>query len=149
LLTSSFSAVYPNDFVIGGTLTATFTSASALIFFLPSSGTAGILNGNLQNPTTTSAGELTGEVAALKLNVDMSNALGNAVTLGSLTICNFGSVLTLNGQTVTQFLAVANHVLGGGSGPTSPGVAAAVARLINIAFAGGTPSTFAQANLVA
>jgi len=54
----------------------------------------------------------------------------------------------LNGQTVNQFLATANNLLGGDTAPFGASVAAAVAHEVNVAFVNGTPSTFAQASLV-
>ena len=149
LLSSNFDGFYPADLVAGGTNTLRFTSAAAVHAYLPAAGTPAGLTLSLQDPITTSSGELGGEVLGLKLNVDFSALLGNAVALGDLRICNFASVPVLNGQTVTQFLATANHVLGGGSASIGPTAAAAVARFINGAFTNGVPSTFAENNLVA
>jgi hypothetical protein len=152
LLAANFDGVFGASIVIGGTLTATFTDALAVFNYLPATGPAGPLTGNVQDPSTTSSGELGGEVLALQMNVDLSAAsvLASTVSLGSLRICNFSLLPTLNGQTVDQFLATANNLLGsGGSAPFGPSSAAAVARLINGAFVGGAPSTFAQSSLVA
>jgi hypothetical protein len=101
------------------------------------------------DPQTTSAGELAGEIVALQLNVDFSSIFGNTADFGSLRICNVTSQPALNDQTVEQFLATANHLLGGGSATIGTSTAAALARLLNASFAGGNPSTFAQENLVA
>lgn len=151
LLGANFTGVFGASIVIGGTSTATFTDALAVLNYLPATGPAGPLTGNVQDPSTTSSGELGGEVLALKLNVDFSAAsvLTSAVPLGNLRICNFSLLSAINGQTVNQFLTTANLLLGGGAAPFGPSSAAAVARLINSAFVGGVPSTFAQTNLVA
>jgi len=127
----------------------TFTSAGAVFTYLPALGAAGVLTGSLHNPTTSSSGEFGGEVLALQLNVDFSDAdlLANTTPLGDLRFCNFTAVPVLNGQTVRQFLATANTILGGGSAPYGASTASIVASLINDAFADGTPSIFAQTNL--
>lgn len=151
VLSASFSSVFGGSLEIGGTFIAAFTSASAVFNYLPALGTASVLNANVQNPITTSSGELGGEVLALQMNVHLSaaDAFSSAVPLGSLRFCNFVDLPSLNGQTVEQFLATANHLLGGGSAPIGPSTAAAVARRVNGAFVDGTPSAFAQATLFA
>ena len=148
-LETNFSGLYGIMLVVGGNVTATFTSAAGVFNYLPAAGPAGALSSNTVNPQTTSAGELGGEVLALTLNTDLSSALGNDADFGSLRICNFTDVPSLDGQTVDQFLATANMILGGGSGPFSPSVATAVARRLNNAFVNSAPSTFAQQSLVA
>jgi hypothetical protein len=147
LLTNNFPNLYGSSLVVGGLATMTFTSASAVFDYLAAAGIPAPLTTSLLNPRTSSSGQLGGEVLALRLNVDFSSAGLTASNLGALTICDFTAVPQLNGQTVAQFLATANLVLGGGSAALSPSVAAAVARLINIAFLDGNPSTFAEANL--
>lgn len=149
LLSANFFSLYGSSLVIGGAATITFTSAGAVFTYLPALGTPGVLTGNLQDPQSTSAGEFGGELLGLQLNADFSSLLANSVALGSLRICNFSLFPSLNGQTVDQFLATANHILGGGSAPFGATEATAVARLINLAFVSGTPSTFAQQSLVA
>jgi hypothetical protein len=148
LLNASFDSVYPTDLVVGDTNLLRFTDAGAVFTYLPTGGGAGVLTSTIVNPLTTSAGELGGEVTALKLNTDYSAQLGNAISLASLRICGT-SLPSMNGQTVTEFQSVANHILGGGSAPITPTQAAALARFINNAFVSGSPSTFAQENLVA
>jgi hypothetical protein len=148
-LIATFNSFYPNDLVVGGTNELRFTDAAAVFVYLPASGSAGVLSSTIVNPITTSAGELGGEVTALKLNVDHSSQFGNATSLSGLTLCGLATLPTMNGQTVSQFLAIANHILGGGSASISAGQAAALARFINTAFVSGNPSSFAQANLVA
>jgi hypothetical protein len=149
-LAANFTSFYGGTGLrIGGTNTMTFTASSAVLTYLPAGGTSGALTGSLSNPLSSSAGEFGGQVLALQLNVDFSSTFGNAVSLGALRICNFSAVPSLNGQTVDEFLTTANWVLGGGSAAFGPTVGAAVANQINNAFASGTPSSFAQTNLVA
>jgi len=151
ILSSSFASQYGSALVIGGTHTITFTSATAVFNYLPAVGPAGPLTGSSQNPLTTSSGELGGEVLALRLNVDFSaaNLLSSATPLGGLRFCNFTELPALNGQTVNDFLATANNILGGGSASFGASTAAAVAHLVNGAFVDAAPSTFAQSTLVA
>jgi hypothetical protein len=149
-LGANFSTLYGGTgLIVGGTNTLTFTSAGAVYNFLPAIGTSAALNGSLTNPLSSSAGDFGGQVVALQLNADFSSIFGNAVSLTDLRICNFSAVPSLNGQTVGDFLATANWLLGGGGASFGPSTAASVASLINNAFAGGTPSTFAQSNLIA
>lgn len=149
LLTATFDSTYPGDLILGGTFTMRFTDSTSVFTYLPANGAAGGLTANVINPISTSSGELGGELTTLNLNVDYSSQLGNAVALGSLRICGLAALPAMNGQTVTQVLAIGNHLLGGGVATISPSQAAALARLINGAFVAGAPSTFAQSNLVA
>lgn len=150
LLGQNFDANYPADFVVGTPNSIRLTDAAALYTYLPAVGVANILTSSVQNPVTTSAAELGGEVAGLKLNIDFSDAnqITGIVPLGDLVIYNFSQLPQLNGQTVRQFLATASSVLGGTTGLSiSPTQAAAFARFINGAFLTGTPSQFAQDHL--
>lgn len=149
VLQSNFNSLYPNDLIVGGNATLTLTEAGAVFALLPASGSPGSLSASLVDPQTTAAGEFAGEIVALQLNVDFSQVLGNSVDFGSLTICNFSSLPSLNGQTIDQFLTTANNVLGGGSATFGPSTANSIARNLNSAFVGGSPSSFAQASLVA
>jgi hypothetical protein len=150
LLNANFVSLYGGNLVIGGTFFAVFTAPAAITTYLPALGTPLSLTASVQNPVTTASGELGGEILALQLNVDFSAAslLGNGVDLGSLRFCNFTEWPGLNGQTVDQFLATANNLLGGGGAPFGTSIAAAVAHEVNGAFVNGTPSTFAQDSLV-
>ena len=150
LLAANFSSLYgATDLVVGGIRTMRFSSHATVYSYLPASGLPGVLTFSLGDPTSTSSGEFGGEVVALQLNVDFSDAdlLANTTPLGDLRFCNFTAVPVLNGQTVRQFLATANTILGGGSAPYGASTASIVASLINDAFADGTPSIFAQTNL--
>lgn len=111
-----FNQVFPSGMVIGTGFTITFTSATAVKNFLPAGGTAGALTQNYTNPTTTSAGVLAGQVAAMKLNVAFNDAgvLGtNPTKVGNLII-NSGP---FSGKTVYELLQIANTALGGGTTP--------------------------------
>jgi hypothetical protein len=149
LLAANFSSLYPGGLIIGSGFMATFTNASAVFAYLPALGTPSTLNGNLTNPLTTSAGELGGQVLALTLNTDFSTMFGNDVALGDVRICNFATIPVVNGMTIEEFLGTANWILGGGSASFGPSTALTVANLLNSAFVNGTPSAFAQNNLVA
>jgi len=129
-----------------------FGGASYVQAYLPASGVAGPLDANLSNPTTSSSGIFGGDVLSLHLNVDFSDAGflhgTSPVPLGNLTLCNFSTLTALNGMTVRQFLGTVNTLLGGGSATYSISDLDPITSAINGSFVGGTPSTFAQTNLV-
>jgi hypothetical protein len=152
LLAANFGAQYgANSLLVGGAQTLRFTTASAVISYLPASGVPAALTGSLTNPLTSSSGEFGGQIVALQINADFSGAgvIAGARDLGSLYICSYAASPLVNGQTVDQFLVTANSLLGGGSASFGIGTANAVAAQINNAFVDGVPSTFAQENLVA
>jgi hypothetical protein len=137
LLTSKFTTVYPTGSVgIGGTKRLTFTSASAIVIFLPQGGTPGVLTANATNPTTSAAGVLAGQVLALQLNVNFSNAGITRSGLGALK-AQSGK---LTGYTVNQVLTLANAVIGGGTVPAGISISDInnVVDAINNNFDGGT-----------
>ena len=148
LLGTNFSSLYGSSFTVGGTRTITFTSTGAVVAYLPDTGPPGSLTSSLVDPTSSSGGELAGEVAALQLNADFSDAdlLSSLSPLGELYFCNTG-LATLDGQTVGQFLLGANTLLGGGGGTFNVSTTTGIARVVNAAFVGGTPSSFAQTSL--
>src|SRR3984957_3480307 len=80
LLDDKFDAIYASAsgvFEIGSTTPGffvVFTGAVDLVDFLPTSGLPGPLDANLVNPFTSPTGLFGGEAAALKLNLDFSNA---------------------------------------------------------------------------
>jgi hypothetical protein len=115
VLQANFARVYPGGSVsIGGTLKLTFTSAVAIEGFLPQGGTPSVLLMSASNPTSSAAGVLAGQALSLQLAVDFSNAGVTKAGLGALKVVSG----KLAGQTVTQVLALANSVLGGGALPT-------------------------------
>ena len=95
------------------------TSASAIFSYLPASGASAALLADLVDPTSTPAGIFGGEVLALRLNVDFSDAgytLGSlGIPFGDLVIQNYSPIPQVNGLTVRQVLAQANMLLGGGA----------------------------------
>ncbi|MCX6360352.1 MAG: carboxypeptidase regulatory-like domain-containing protein [Armatimonadetes bacterium] len=110
LLLARFGAVYPAGYVtVGGAYTLKFTSAAAIQAFLPQGGTARALTASAVNPTG-SITVLAGQVLALRLNIDFSNAGIIRSGLGGLTIQSG----PFAGLMVNQFSVIANSVLGGG-----------------------------------
>jgi hypothetical protein len=139
-----------------------FSSPTSVINYLPSVGTPAALNADVLDPTTTASGQFGGDVLALKLNVDFSDAgflNGNVNTkFGDLVLYNFNNLPALNGLTIRQFLVVVDTLLGGGStnyiltllneqASYSISDLAPITVDINNAFSAGTVSTFAQQHL--
>ncbi len=127
LLENNYDTVYAStggvlEVGISGTngFSTVFTGASELLSYLPAIGANGPLTSDLLNPTSTPAGAFGGEVTALKLNIDFSDAgflPGNiGIPFGDLVLQNFngGQLSPLNGLTVRQFSAGVNNLLGGG-----------------------------------
>jgi hypothetical protein len=101
-----------------------FTGSSSLLSYLPDGGSTGPLPGDLLNPTSTASGAFGGDVTALKLNIDFSDAgllPGNlGIHFGDLKLQNFHTlggknVSSLNVLTVRQFAGGMNNLLGGGT----------------------------------
>jgi hypothetical protein len=110
-LAAKFPTLYSRGLIIGGTYTIKCTSAYAVQIALPMGGTPGPLKKSYINPTVnTEAGVFAGQVAALKLNVDFSNAGVLPKGLASLKVAPGNKMA---GQTVAQVLSVAHKVLGG------------------------------------
>jgi hypothetical protein len=112
LLANNFGRVYPGGVQIGGTRWLRFTSAAAVQNFLPQGGTAAALTASATNPVG-KLNVLAGQVLALELSVDFSNTGVTRVGLGALRVKSG----KLAGYTVSQVLALANSVLGGGAVP--------------------------------
>jgi PEP-CTERM motif len=126
-----------------------FTSAGAVLTYLPASGTPAPLTTSILNPATSPSGLFGGDVLALTLNIDFNNAglLGSAssIPFNDLLLTNFtGSLSGLNGLTVNQFLATANTWLSSGSCPYGLQNIATITDDLNASFEGGTVSTFAD-----
>src|ERR1700677_5219223 len=136
LLTADYNSVYQGtsgDLIVGVTGTPgqfflELESSGAVLGFIPTSGQASALTTNLLDPTTSQTGVFGGDVVALALDVDFSSAgflRGTSkIPFGDLVLVNFGPASSpnsvnpfdeLNGLTVSQFLAMANTCLGGGS----------------------------------
>jgi len=158
-LTNNFSSVYASTFGVmeigipGPTgHSAVFSSSDAVTHFLPATGTPAALDADLNNPVTTSAGIFGGDVLALQLNVDFSDAgvlTGAAgVHFGDLMLYGLtGPVSGLNGQMVRSFASIANTGLGGGITGYSLTDLDSLADEINAAFNDGTVTAFAQQHL--
>jgi hypothetical protein len=107
----------PSEYYLG------LTGAEYVLAYLPASGTAGPLILSDTDPNTTSAGIFAGDVTGLALNVDFNNAGflhgTSSVPSGNLVLTNMGvlNLSSLDGVTVSQFLADANSCLGGGPCP--------------------------------
>ncbi len=158
-LVSDYFTVYSSTggiFTIGSTtgFTAQWSSCVSLGQYLPTSGTAGAFDADLVDATSSSGGVFGGDVAALKLSIDFSDAgfvTGSlAVKFGNLTLDGFTTATTdLNGQTVREFLTLANTALSGGATTDSIAQLDAVANSLVTAFFSENPSTFAQDHLEA
>ena len=159
LLAADYNSVYAgtNDLLIVGSVSPglfsmAFTNAGAVLSYLPANGIPGPLLSDLTNPTTSPSGLFGGDVVALTLNVDFSNAGflhgTSSIPFGDILLTNFGGGLSgLNGLTVNQFLATANTCLGDGSCPYGLGNVAGITDELDASFAGGTVSAFADTNL--
>lgn len=123
------------------------TSASSAFTYLPASGAPGALLADLVDPTSTPAGIFGGEVFALRLNVDFSDAgytLGSlGIPFGDLVIHDYSQIPQVNGLTVRQVLAGANTLLGGGATGYSIADANSLVMNLNASFDQG-PNGFAQ-----
>lgn len=157
LLTAQFNSVYAATFgvlVVGlpsPGYSMSLTDANAVFAYLPAAGPIGPLDANLSDPLATSSGEFGGDVTALQLNVDFSDAglLASAAGLkfGDLTICNSG-VSAIDRASVRQLLSALNSLLGGGtSSYGSIQTLDPIAIDLSDAFIDGMPSTWAQAHL--
>jgi hypothetical protein len=162
LLTANYNSVFAstNDILVVGVpgisnqYFMSFANASDVREYLPATGNPGPLTASLVNPTISPSGQFGGDVTALALNIDFSNAglLGgtSSVPFGDLLLTNFTGSLSnqeLNGLTVDQFLAIANICLSGGSCPYGVLDVASITDSLNLSFEAGTPSAWAQTYL--
>ena len=160
LMDDKFDSIYASAggiFEIGSTTPGNFmvfTGATSLLAYLPTSGLPGPLDANLVNPITSSSGLFGGEVAALKLNLDFSNAglipNSSGLLLGNLVLTGLsGQESPLNGLTIAQFLPLSEAALSGQA--TSIGLTDIdnITANINDAFDEGQVDSFAQNHLIA
>lgn len=123
------------------------TSASSAFTYLPASGAPAALIADLVDPSSTPAGIFAGEVLALRLNVDFSDAgytLGSlGIPFGDLVFHDYSQVPQVNGLTVRQVLAQANTLLGGGASGYGIADANSIVMNLNASFF-QEPSEFAQ-----
>ncbi len=138
LLENNFATVFPTGMEIGGQgapYNAIFTNANAVRTFLPQIGSAGQFTTNYVNPTTTSAGEFAGNVAALTLNV----AFNEAGLLGSTSTTKIKNLVIASGPLkdykVSEVLLLANIALGGGTTPFTVQILNEAVQMINYNFA--------------
>jgi hypothetical protein len=93
LLAANFVAQYPAGFEVGIPGSAGFSmnllDSFSLLNYLPSSGAPGALNADRVNTSSSSSGLFGGVMAALKLNVDFSDAklLAGTSRFGDLLLC--------------------------------------------------------------
>jgi hypothetical protein len=114
LLADNFTTVYPTGVVsIGGDNSIQLAGPSAVQTFLPQGGKPAKLTQDYDNPTVKIT-VLAGQVLALKLNVDFSAAGVTDPGLGSRVV----AAGPLAGMKVSDVLALANNVLGGGALPS-------------------------------
>lgn len=125
ILINNWATLYPSGLSVGDYFKMTFTSAAKVRAYLPATGNENVLTADVTNPTSTNANKFGGHVLALRLNVDCSAAVITPVGFGNLLLANLvegsnmGLQLTveqataLNGQTISQVLNDAEHVLGG------------------------------------
>lgn len=156
LLNANFDSVYASTFGVlelgipgAAGFSMTFTSAPSVLTYLPAPGDPGPLNADLLNPATSSSGVFGGEVAALQLNIDFSDAGvtagAAAIPFGDVRMC--GSTSALNGQTIRQIAAAANTQLGGATAVAPFVDLTRLIQELNVAFDSGFVGTFAQAHL--
>jgi hypothetical protein len=153
LLGDKFFTVYSSGFLItGGHFTMTFTSAQSIITYEPAVGVPGPLTGSAADPISTASGVFGGDVLALQLNVDFSDAgflAGNSgLWFGDLILTNFSTLPNLNGLTVRQFLADVNVALGGDPSIYSIADLDLINAELDGSFGDGGVSPFAQDHLV-
>jgi PEP-CTERM motif len=122
LLADNYNAVYlptVDVFTIGipdPGYSVTFTGSDELLTYMPEVALPGVLGSDAVNPSTLPSGSFGGDIAALKLNIDFSDAGLLPSGFGNLWLTGLGSGLTgFNGITVRQFEGDMNSVLGGGT----------------------------------
>ena len=156
LLFAGYSSVYApyGVFVVGNLsyYSMFFGSAASLNRYLPATGPPAALDSDLGDPYSSASGEFGGDVSALKLDVDFSDAgflRGiQPVKFGDLRICGLTATPDLNNLTVRQALDALNLALS--SAPTSDSIndLDALARQLESSFFEGWASVFANDHLV-
>ncbi len=159
LLINDYASVYAatSDLLMVGLpnpgFSITFSGPLQVIGYLPAPGPAASLDQNYVNPLTTTSGTFGGDVLALELNVDFSDAgflLGTkGIPFGDLVLDNFGPLSLFNGRTVRQILGADNTDLGGGLSLFNIADLDALTVQLELSFVDGVPSAFAQDHLVA
>jgi hypothetical protein len=167
LLVAKFDTVYAatGGVAVGSSsgFTMVFTDTQPVLDYLPAIGPYAPLNASTFDPFTTASGALGGDVLALELNVDFSDAGflpgTSGLRFGDLVLTGFSPTTfpQLNGLTVRQFLGDVNTLLSGGSSIVSisdlsfasPTFPTPLLFGLTASFSSGTPSQFAQDHLEA
>ncbi|HEX7344308.1 MAG TPA: hypothetical protein VF398_08590 [bacterium] len=130
--------------MVGGTKTATYTSAAGVEQQLPCGGGNGALTNSIVIPpkvSNTGAGNFLGQVTALKLNValDLYDPAFSAssIALGALKVGPGSPYPAFAGMTVAAVLTECNTALGGGTAAHTISALATIANAINVNFVGG------------
>lgn len=153
LLVDNYDAAFATSFgvlTIGSPAghTASFTTVTDVAAFLPQGGPPDMLNSNLTNPTSTSAGGFAGDAVALTLNVAFSDIGATpkvgATAFGDVHVCGTGT--SLDGTRIRDVLSTVNTLLAVGPLATIQAVAPVIAE-INVSFDAGTVTSWAQAHL--
>ena len=158
ILNNNYNTVYASTFGaldVGVVSTfqnsITFTSAAALLNYLPAAGTAAPLSSDYSNPTTTTSGIFGGDVTALKLDIDFADAgvlIGdNQIVYGDLLLYNMNLVPDVNGLRIRDVLVIANTLLSGVGTSYSIADIDPLVQQLTGAFINGTPSQFALEHL--
>ena len=155
LLISNFSTVYPPGElevgIPGAGNSIALTGSSFVLALLPTSGADRQLLADETNLTSTTSGSFGGDVIALRLDVDFSDAgvtLGRlGIPFGNLTLCGVPTLPNLNNMTVRQFLGQVSSLLGGGPGIYTINQLSGVNDDLTNAFADGIVSAFADDHL--
>jgi hypothetical protein len=145
-LQSHFTTAFPHGLIIGTTNRLVLTNAEAVKAFLPSGTTSRALPfGTLTNPIKKTRGlsgyvyenNLAGQLVTLLLNVTF-DALDPDFSPAS---CKLGDQIIntgpFKGMTVSEFLDLANEIIGGGGGLYSPDQLGAAAGSINLNYDNG------------
>jgi hypothetical protein len=158
-LSDHFGDVYNGspvfELVVGGTTPGSFNisfdGAAGVLGYFPSGGPPAALTASMLDPDHTASGVFGGDVVALALDIDF-NAKGYLGKLtnafGDLVLTGFnGSLSGLNGMSVSDFLALSELALGGGTTGYSYSDLDGVASGISTSFTDGTPLDFATDHL--
>ena len=130
-------------------LSIRFTNSVAVLTYLPSIGPDWLVADALNPNESEVAGTLGGDILALQLDVDFSDAGITPAGFGELVLHDYPSLTDLNDMSIREILAHGNIVLGSGynyDGFYRDKISALADELTN-AFDSGTVSQFAQDHL--
>ena len=155
VLINNFNTVYPSGElevgIPGAGNSIALTGSSFVLELLPTTGADGPLLIDETNRSATTSGSFGGDVVALRLDVDFSDAgvtLGAlGIPFGDLTLSTVPLLPGLDNMTVRQFLDLVSTLLGGGSGIYTINELAGVNDDLTNAFVGGVVSPFAEDHL--